>query len=1117
MQRIDGHLVLSPTDLTKHVACAHITTLDLEALDAGAARASGVDDSLNLVFTKGLAHERDYLDRLRADGRHVEDIAALGLKGAAAEAATVDAMRRGVDVVYQATFFDGHWVGLADFLLRVDLPAGERSAFGAWRYDIADTKLARRLKVPALLQMATYAARLETLQGVPPQWLTVVTGDQEQHPWRLVDVAPYARRRRAELLDAIASPRETESSRVQHCGQCRWKDRCAQEWLDRDDLIQVAGMRSDHRAALIDLGVPTLRALAESSEDELAGALSLATRRRLHQQARLQLAERQTGIAQHELLDPEPGRGLQMLPEPDEGDVYLDFEGDPWAEGGAGREYLAGIWTRQGEFVEFWAHDFEQEGRLTTELLDWLTDRWSRFPGMHVYHYAPYETTALKRLVGQHATREAELDQLLRHEIFVDLYAVVRQGVRISKGSYSIKKLEEFYWGHARSSDGAGVADGLSSVVEYERWLAGRDDGGADQTILDDIRRYNEEDVRSTLALHVWLEQRRADLEARGHVLSRPLPEQPKDIGDAERAEIELAERLVASGHELLAGLVGWHRREKRPEWWDFFRYKELETAELVEDGTAIGDLGEPQEVRLVKLSKVWRYPFPPQDCKVSIGKYVPDVDTHQPVGKVVALDAVDGWVELSMKKSLDPPRPRGLGGPGPVMDQVLRESIARTGRLALAGAGNLATRLIDRVVPPAAALAPGEDETPKDVVVRVGAGLDGEVLAVQGPPGTGKTFAGSALIRELLDSGLRVGVTAQSHAVVLNLLDEVARPAWHKDGTNAEEAGDEPPDPNALIHHTTDNTAIAEALRSGTATLVGGTAWLWSRDDMVDAVDVLVIDEAGQFSLANAVAVAPAARSLVLLGDPQQLTQPTKAVHPYGSGVSALDHLRVTVESGQEVVHDVIPSDRGVFLDRTHRMHPSLTAFVSELAYEGRLESAPGRERLAIDAPGALSGDGLRWVPVEHTRVCDQGSAEEAAVVRALVDDLLRGEWTDAAGVTSPMTLDDILVVAPYNAHVAALLHALPSGARVGTVDKFQGQQGAVVIYTMGSTSAAVAPRGVGFLYDLHRLNVAVSRAKALAVVVGSPLLLDAEVHTPEELRAVNALCRYVDEAKTV
>ena len=353
------------------------------------------------------------------------------------------------------------------------------------------------------------------LQGVAPQWLTVVTGDTESHPWRLVDVAPYARRRRAELLDAIAHPRETESARVQHCGQCRWKERCAQEWLDRDDLIQVAGMRADHRAALIDLGIPTLRSLAESSEERLAPALSTPTRRRLLQQARLQLAERETGQAQYELLDPDRPGACRCSRSPTRATSTSTSRATrgPRAVPGASTSRASG--RDKGEFVEFWAHDFDEEGRLTTDLVDWLTDRWRRFPDLHVYHYAPYETTALKRLVGQHATREAELDQLLRHEVFVDLYTVVRQGVRISKGSYSIKKLEEFYWGHTRSADGAGVADGLSSVVEYERWLAGRDDGSADQTILDDIRRYNEEDVRSTLALHEWLEERRAELAGR--------------------------------------------------------------------------------------------------------------------------------------------------------------------------------------------------------------------------------------------------------------------------------------------------------------------------------------------------------------------------------------------------------------------------------------------------------------------------------------------------------------------------------------------------------------------------------------------------------------------------
>ncbi|MEO6998255.1 MAG: TM0106 family RecB-like putative nuclease [Terracoccus sp.] len=1144
MQRIDGRLVLSPTDLTKHVACPHITTLDLAAIDSSSKRTVPADDALNLIFAKGLQHEHEYLESLRSEGLVVEDIADLDLKGAAAEQATVEAMRRGVDVVYQATFFDGAWVGLADFLLKVP---GRPSDLGDFSYDIADTKLARRLKVPALLQMATYAARLETLQGAAPQWLTVVTGDRAQHQWRLVDVAPYARRRRADLLDAIERPRPTESSRVEHCGQCRWKERCAQEWVDRDDLIQVAGMRPDHRARLIDAGLPTLRALADASEERLTGVLSSAARRRLLPQARLQLTERKTGQARYELLEPDPsGRrtGLQLLPEPDQGDVYLDFEGDPWAEGGAGREYLAGIWTRQSQFTCFWAHDFEQEGALTTDLVDWLVQRWKAHPDMHVYHYAPYETTALKRLASQHATREHELDQLLRGERFVDLYAVVRQGVRISKGSYSIKKLEEFYWHRTRSEGSDAVSDGLASVVEYERWLVARDEGRPDLQILEDIRAYNQVDVESTLALHDWLEERRDELARAGHQLTRPGAAVAQEINETERAEIELAEALLAQAEqqraagtaagvglgaataaeaeaatgELLAGCVGWHRREDRPDWWAYFRYGDLDPDELLENPGAVAGLAAPHEVGAVKQSLVWRYPFPAQECQLRPGIRAEDVDTHKGVGEVIAIDPVAGWVELKMGKRVVPPSPRALKAPGPIGNQGLRASIARSAQTWLSGGDDLAVRLMRGVVPAAATMVAREGEAPADVVVRVGAGLRGEVLAVQGPPGAGKTYAGAALIRRLLDDGLRVGVTGLSHAVIRHLLDEVGRPALHRLGDassnpSAMGGGDAP----SLVRRAGGNDEVVQALTNGAANLVGGTAWLWSRDDLTQAVDVLVIDEAGQFSLANAVAVSQAATSLVLLGDPQQLQQPTKAVHPFGAGISVLEHLIGP--------HDVIPPDRGVFLDHTYRMHAALTGFVSELAYEGRLASAEPDDRqdlrrVRVCAPGsarAVSGTGLRWAPVVHSVMVDQSSAEEAAAVRLLVDDLLEGEWTDAFGTTRPLTVDDILVVAPWNAHVATLVAHLPDGARVGTVDKIQGQGAAVVIYSMGTTSAALAPRGVAFLYDVHRLNVAISRAKALAVIVASPLLLDAEVHRPEDLRAVNALCRYAENATAI
>jgi uncharacterized protein len=436
------------------------------------------------------------------------------------------------------------------------------------------------------------------------------------------------------------------------------------------------------------------------------------------------------------------------------------------------------------------------------------------------------------------------------------------------------------------------------------------------------------------------------------------------------------------------------------------------------------------------------------------------------------------------------------IGPDGPINVKVLQASIARVCAQVLAGDSPLGRALLERRVPPELHVDAGE--SPSELVVRVGRTLSGQVLAVQGPPGSGKTTTGAALIRALLDDGLTVGVTALSHKVINNLLKAVGRPALQK-WDQLEVGG------SGQITVAGSNGDVVTGLSSATTNLVGGTAWLWAREDMQDLVDVLVIDEAGQFSLANAVAVSSAARSMVLLGDPQQLTQPTQALHPAGAGISALDHLL----DG----HDTIPADRGVFLDRTYRMHPAITAFVSQTSYDGRLDSVEGLEIQHIQAAGALSGSGVRWLPVAHEGNTS-ASDEESVAVAALIDDLCGGTWSDAKGVERRLTLDDVLVVAPYNRQVARLIDKLPVGARVGTVDKFQGQQAPVVIYSTASSSVDEAPRGIDFLYDLHRLNVAVSRAKALTAIVASPDLLDAEVHSPEQLRAVNALCHYVEKA---
>ena len=679
---------------------------------------------------------------------------------------------------------------------------------------------------------------------------------------------------------------------------------------------------------------------------------------------------------------------------------------------------------------------------------------------------------------------------MLRGERFVDLYAVVRQGMRISKESYSIKKMEAFYWKSERNKN-EDVADALASVVAYEKWLVERD-----PDTLDQIEAYNRDDVRSTQDLHTWLESRRDELEASHGPLLRPHevpPEPDKPLSDQEVAELDLADRLNDAGHTLLADLVQWYRREARPAWWEFFRLDDLPIEDLEDDGSALGPLSAPEYVREQKRSQVWRYTFPPQETRVRQGQKAHDFKTHDIAGTVVALDAAGGFIEL--KLTGEPKESRGFGPSGPMPTGPLQRSVSATAEDLLQGKRGLAADLIDRVVPENLQLQEGESA--REAVVRIGRAMSGGVLAVQGPPGSGKSTVAAELIRALLDDGKKVGVTASSHAVIGELLKKVGRPAVQR--CKVEEFCNAPG-----VTQSTSNGEASDSLNSGEVALVGATAWPWASPDLVGSVDVLVIDEAGQFSLVNGVAAAPAAKAMVLLGDPQQLSQPTQAQHPEGAGVSALEHL---LEGNETIL-----ANRGVFLDKSWRMHPDVTVFISDLAYEGRLESGPDLERQTVLPGGLLSGSGLRLVTVEHSGNAAR-SPEEASVVAELWQSLVGQRYVDSDNIEGELTAADVLIVAPFNRQVAEIRDRLPD-ARVGTVDKFQGQEAPVVIYSMTSSSVDDAPRGVGFLFDLHRMNVAVSRAQAMAVIVCSPALLDAPVSTPEQLRQVNALCRYAELA---
>ena len=380
-------------------------------------------------------------------------------------------------------------------------------------------------------------------------------------------------------------------------------------------------------------------------------------------------------------------------------------------------------------------------------------------------------------------------------------------------------------------------------------------------------------------------------------------------------------------------------------------------------------------------------------------------------------------------------------------------------------------------------------------------------VLPVQGPPGSGKTFTGARMIVELISQGYRVGVAAVSHKVISNLLDEVCKVARQSNvplhAVQKPDATDGCIDP--LVELVDNNQAVRDALDTGAANVVAGTTWLWARAEMANSVDVLFIDEAGQMPLADVLAASQAATSLVLLGDPQQLNQPQKGIHPPGADGSSFDHLlrgRPTIGPGQ-----------GLFLGETHRLHPDICEFTSELFYEGRLKPRPENQRQRIDTDGPLNGTGLRLVQVAHTGNRSE-SEEEVTEISGVTSDLLAKDttWTNKKGETQKLTLTDILVLAPYNAQVAALRKQLTDGARVGTVDKFQGQEAPIVFYSMTTSSPEDAPRGMEFLYSLNRLNVAISRARCVAVIVASPSLFQVECRSPRQMELANAFCRYLE-----
>lgn len=1127
---------------------------------------SSLDEQL---FADGLRLEQVLLNQLEAEGYRIARLA--GKQNEADYVATREAMEAGFDFIHQASLNNGEIRGSADVLRKIS----RSSSLGDWSYIPIECKLASKPRTTFLVQACAYCELLTPLLGHRPDRFELFLGGGRFQTYDTDRFWAWYQQLRNRYRDFCASFDSASPPEDEPGDHGSWSAFIEERLIAERDLVLVANMRQNQRLKLKAAAIHTIEQLAELPPGSSIAGLATEALFELRQQAQLQLTPHGADGKPAFLVRPlQPGKGLAALPAADAGDIWFDMEGIQDAVAAKKLEYLFGACYREAPaepaaFIAWWGHSPLGEKRAFEGFVDWVEERRRRHPGLHVYHYASYEKSAMRRLSQQHQTREAVIDDWLRSDLLCDLLPIVTRSIVLGEGSYSIKKVEGLYMGPR----GADVTNAGDSVVAYLHWqssgeppLPGPAPDGSPR--LQAIEDYNRDDCVSTVLLHDWLlDLRRAQglpeqplehleeerpeaepwpLEALSARLIAELPEQLQSdpAANAPEAELLAQEQLGSRGlswrvQRLLAQLLPFHHREAKVAWWAYFdrRGKALQSPEdLDADGEAInGAVWQSVEsVPSPRTGSDWHtFRFDPsQTLKLHVVQGDGSIKLEIPeTGQKLQAVVIDGergtltlkypWSARDKRQAAGQPvelprDPMALIKVPEDISELLRDSLLAQAESWVDGGKPipaaivhlLERRAIEPLIGLNAALAADPSAMPAQLAEFLASHSD-LTLALQGPPGTGKTTVTAEVIAELVERGLRVAISSNSHAAINNLLLKAHSTCAARGLSQQVVKCSTAKDDKGLVGQSV-ALCKPDALTDSMA-VVGGTAWMFARPVMEEAFDWLVVDEAGQMSLANLLVMARCARGILLVGDQQQLAQPSQADHPGESGSSCLEYLM------QDKA--VVPADRGVFLATSWRMEPSLTAMVSALFYDGRLQASPAnainriewRESFTGSHGGVLPSQGLVFEAVEHTG-CSVSSEEEIERIAQLVEALLGSSYRHAssgAERSGLLTPDDILVTAPYNVQVNRLQQRLGNRARVGTVDRFQGQEAPVAIHSLTASDGDAAPRGLGFLLQPNRLNVAISRARCLSIVIGSPGLVTGIANTVEEAEQINRLCR--------
>lgn len=1155
-----GQMYYSPSDLTRYMESPFASWMDRLAQEypERSPQPDSSDDLMVMLQKKGYEHEDKLEAHLIAKGKILVKIE--GITKEERYTKTLNAMKQGAEVIVQARLELEHFAGYADFLVKViHEPDQPPSKLGNWHYEVWDTKLASHVKPTFIIQLCCYAQMLENIQGILPQSITVALGNGKNEIFKTHDFYYYYLSvKRAFLNEHSRFNPDQKPDPADSKSWGNWSSYAEQILLDKDHLFQVANITKAQIKKLNQVGVYTMKELAELTLLLVPGIHSTSLTK-IKAQAAIQIkthlktknSDEPNGnaIPEFEILPhtEDEKKGLAVLPPHSALDVFFDIEGFPLDEGGL--EYLWGnsYFDEQGDrqFKDFWAHNPEQEKQCFEAFIHWVYDRWQQDPSMHIYHYANYEIAACRKLMGRYGICEYEVDQLLRNEVFVDLYKVVKGGLRLGAPKYSIKNVEQLY----RSKRNTEVGNGSDSIVVYDQWRQLFHQGLEGDTwqtskILSDIRDYNMDDCDSTQELTVWLREQQAihriEYLGKTEVIEPAVSEEVTMVTALrdrllDQAETELLDNpKQAQLTENLAWMLEFHRRESKPLFWKLFDRLGSDEIELFDDLDCLALCERTDRAPFKSQPKArnlsYEYSFDVEQEFKGAAKsfYLLGVEKLDGKNATVSFVAEESNLDkgLIVVKAKDEPSNIVSLIPNEYIDtSIISDALFRTVTEYEQGLfKQQQSAIIDFLTgaKPRISNHTGGDIVSSDEpnarleqIIEAIVNLDNSYLPVQGPPGAGKTFTGKHVIAHLLKSGAKIGISSNSHKAINNLLLSTAKYCKQHNIKAAffctQETDDELANYDVTI---SSNNQLASQIQQ--ACVIGTTAWGFAREDMTKQLDYLFIDEAGQVSTANLVAMSRSAKNLVLMGDQMQLGQPSQGTHPAQSGLSILDYLLHKTPT--------IPADRGVFLDTTYRMHSKVNTVISELIYENKLKSHIDNDKRILQTVDATTQNtdqqtleahlnseaGIIFIPVEHEGNT-QASDEEVIVIKKLAESLLgrllhTGATKDTGELeTRAITWDDMLFVAPYNHQVSKLKIALGKQAKIGSVDKFQGQEAPIIFLSMCSSDASESPRGIDFLLDKNRINVAISRAQTLAVVVANSNLGNMPVNNIEQLKKVS------------